>query len=108
MNTAQTEGQGRSKAFRRCRLSRLQAIRKRAADTITLGSSTPTTGCKDRGIQAASDMPPTSKSKNHLLRKNFFMVSRFHGKPDYNLAEMETETTEMDGILRIRRRLQGD
>jgi hypothetical protein len=36
------------------------------------------------------------------------MVSRFHGKPDYNLAEMETETTEMDGILRIRRRLQGD
>src|SRR5882762_1510114 len=108
MNTAQTAGQGRSNVLRRSRLSKHQAMRNKATDTITLGSSTPTMGCKDRGIQAASDMPPTSKSRNHLLRKNFFMVGRFHGKPNYNLAEMETETTEMDGILRIRRRLQGD
>src|SRR5206468_9557766 len=100
MNTAQIAGQGRSKVLQRCRLSKHQAMRNKATDTITLGSSTPTTGCKDRGIQAASDRPTTSKSKNHLLRKNFFMVGRFHGKPNYNLAEIETETTELDGILR--------
>src|SRR5204862_7559857 len=101
MTTPQRAGQGWRSALRRSRLSKHQAMRNNATDTITFGSSIPTTGCNDRGIQAASAILPTSKSKNHLFRQNSFMLEPFPLQDRIiTCLKRKRKRQEMDGLTR--------